>query len=49
MADPTVQQKLAEQGLTLEPSTPEHFRAFIAAESRKWAKVVKDAGVETAK
>jgi tripartite-type tricarboxylate transporter receptor subunit TctC len=49
MADPTVQQKLAEQGLTLEPSTPEHFRAFIAAESRKRAKVVKDAGVETAK
>ncbi len=49
MADPTVQQKLAEQGLTLEPDTPEHFRAFIEAESRKWAKVIKDAGVETAK
>jgi tripartite-type tricarboxylate transporter receptor subunit TctC len=49
MADPTVRQKLAEQGLTLEPDTPEHFRAFITAESRKWAKVIKDAGVETAK
>jgi hypothetical protein len=25
------------------------FRTFIAAESKKWAKVIKDAGVETAK
>jgi tripartite-type tricarboxylate transporter receptor subunit TctC len=49
MADPTVQQKLAEQGLTLAPDTPEHFRVFIEAESKKWAKVIKDAGVETAK
>jgi tripartite-type tricarboxylate transporter receptor subunit TctC len=49
MADPTVRQKLAEQGLTLEADTPEHFRAFIAAESKKWSKVIKDAGVETAK
>jgi len=49
MADPTVRQKLAEQGLTLAPDTPEHFRGFIEEESRKWAKVIKDAGVETAK
>jgi len=49
MADPTVRQKLSEQGLTLAPDTPEQFRAFIAAESRRWAKVIKDAGVETAK
>jgi tripartite-type tricarboxylate transporter receptor subunit TctC len=49
MSDPAVQQKLAEQGLTLAPDTPEHFRAFIEAESSKWAKVIRDAGVETAK
>jgi tripartite-type tricarboxylate transporter receptor subunit TctC len=49
MADPAVQQKLAEQGLTLAPDTPEHFRDFIDAESKRWAKVIKDAGVETAK
>jgi tripartite-type tricarboxylate transporter receptor subunit TctC len=49
MADPTVQQKLSDQGLTLAPDTPEHFRSFIAAESAKWTKVIKDAGVETAK
>jgi tripartite-type tricarboxylate transporter receptor subunit TctC len=49
MADPTVQQKLGEQGLTLAPDAPDHFRAFIETEGKKWAKVIKDAGVETAK
>ena len=41
--------KLAEQGLTLAGDTPEHFRDFIAADIRKWAKVIEDAGVVTAK
>jgi tripartite-type tricarboxylate transporter receptor subunit TctC len=49
MADPTVKEKLAAQGATLVGDTPEHFRAFIADEAAKWAKVIKDAGVETAK
>ena len=49
MADPSVKQKLADQGLTVAGDTPEHFRGFIDAETRKWAKVIKDAGVETAK
>ena len=49
MADPSVKEKLADQGLTLEPQTPDEFRALIAAESKKWAKVIKDAGVETSK
>jgi tripartite-type tricarboxylate transporter receptor subunit TctC len=49
MADPGVKQKLADQGLTLAGDTPEHFRGFIDAETRKWAKVIKDAGVETTK
>jgi tripartite-type tricarboxylate transporter receptor subunit TctC len=44
-----VQDKLADQGLTLVPQTPEQFRSFIAAESVKWAKVIKDSGVETTK
>ena len=29
--------------------TPEHFRDFIGDETQKWAKVIKDAGVESAK
>ncbi|MBR0874074.1 tripartite tricarboxylate transporter substrate binding protein [Bradyrhizobium tropiciagri] len=49
MADPTVKDKLAEQGLTLAGDTPEHFRGFIAADIKRWAKVIEDAGVVTAK
>lgn len=47
MSDPAVKQKLAAQGLTLAPDTPDEFRAFIASETQKWAKVIKDAGVPT--
>jgi tripartite-type tricarboxylate transporter receptor subunit TctC len=49
MADPTVKDKLATQGATLIGDTPEHFRDFIGTETRKWADVIKAAGVETAK
>ena len=49
MADPAVKEKLAAQGATLVGDEPEHFRTFIAEETRKWAKVIKEAGVETAK
>jgi tripartite-type tricarboxylate transporter receptor subunit TctC len=49
MADPSVKEKLAEQGLTLAGDTPEHFRVFIDSEARKWAKVIKDAGLQTTK
>jgi len=49
MADASVKEKLAAQGATLVGDSPEHFRAFIADETAKWAKVIKDAGVETAK
>jgi len=49
LADPGVKAKLAEQGLTTVGDTPEQFRAFIASEITKWAKVIKDAGVQTTK
>jgi len=49
MADPAVKDRLAEQGLTLAGDTPEHFRDFIAADIKRWAKVIKDAGVVTTK
>jgi tripartite-type tricarboxylate transporter receptor subunit TctC len=29
--------------------TPDQFHAFIAGETAKWAKVIKDAGVPTQK
>lgn len=47
MADPAVKAKLADQGLTVVGDAPEHFRAFIASETAKWAKVIKDAGLTT--
>jgi tripartite-type tricarboxylate transporter receptor subunit TctC len=49
MADPGVKHKLADQGLTVAGDTPEHFRGFIDAEIEKWAKVIKEAGVATAR
>jgi tripartite-type tricarboxylate transporter receptor subunit TctC len=47
--DPGVASKLSSQGAILVGDTPEHFGAFIASESKKWAKVIKDAGVQTEK
>jgi tripartite-type tricarboxylate transporter receptor subunit TctC len=49
MRDPAVKDKLASQGTELIGDTPEHFRGFIDAEIRKWAGVIKDAGVATEK
>jgi len=49
MADPGVKEKLADQGLIVAGDTPEQFRWFIEAETRKWADVIKNAGVETTK
>jgi tripartite-type tricarboxylate transporter receptor subunit TctC len=49
MADPSVKEKMADQGLTLAGDTPEHFRGFIDSETKKWATVIKQAGVETSK
>ena len=49
MADQAVKEKLADQGLMVAGDTPEHFRGFIDAETRKWAKVIKDAGLATEK
>jgi tripartite-type tricarboxylate transporter receptor subunit TctC len=49
LADASVREKLAEQGLTTVGNSPEQFRDYIASETAKWAKVIKDAGVQTAK
>jgi tripartite-type tricarboxylate transporter receptor subunit TctC len=49
MNDPQVKQKLADQGLTVAGDTPGHFRDYIAAETQKWAHVIKAAGLATGK
>jgi tripartite-type tricarboxylate transporter receptor subunit TctC len=42
---PDLRQRLYVQGVEATPNTPESFSAFIKAETTKWAKVVKDAGI----
>ena len=49
MRDSAVNEKLASQGASLVGGTPDQFRGFIGDETRKWAKVIKDAGVDTEK
>jgi len=49
MDDPQVKQKLADQGLTVAGDRPKHFRDYIAAETQKWARVIKAAGLDTSK
>lgn len=36
---------MAKQGVTVNPGTPEQFASFYNAETRKWAKVVKQANI----
>ena len=49
MKDPNVVSKLSSQGANLIGDTPEQFSAYIASETKKWAKVIKDAGVPVQK
>jgi tripartite-type tricarboxylate transporter receptor subunit TctC len=43
--DPKVIEKLSSQGAILIGDSPDRFRIYIENETRKWAKVVIDAGV----
>ena len=45
MNDPSVKQKLADQGLTVAGDSPAQFRDFIDSETKKWARGIKDGGV----
>ena len=42
---PEMKARLAESTIEASPTTQEEFAAFIGAETEKWAKVVKDAGI----
>jgi tripartite-type tricarboxylate transporter receptor subunit TctC len=41
-----VEENFAKQGATATPSTPEELRVQIAEEVKRWAAVVKDAGIK---
>jgi len=43
---PDVKARIAEQGADIVGDTPAEFTAFIAAESAKYAKIIKQAGVK---
>jgi len=45
LADPGVREKLGELGVVFTPGTPEQFGSFLAAETDKWAKVIKAAKI----
>jgi tripartite-type tricarboxylate transporter receptor subunit TctC len=46
LALPDVKERLATLGADGVGSSPEEFTAFVRAEVRKWAKVVKEAGIK---
>ena len=43
---PDFRQRLDQQGVNASPTSPAEFAAFIKTETTKWAKVVKDAGIQ---
>ena len=45
IATPDMRQRLASAALEPAPSTPEQFRKKIAAELKRWASVMKEAGI----
>lgn len=46
LKSPDVRQRLNSQGFEPSPSTPEELEAFLAAEVKKYAKVIADAGIK---
>jgi tripartite-type tricarboxylate transporter receptor subunit TctC len=45
LSDPAIQKKIIGLGLQPVPGTSDEFGSFIAAEVRKWASVIKTAGI----
>lgn len=45
LALPDVRDKLAEQGIYAETSTPQEFTRLIASDQKRWAAVIKAAGI----
>ncbi len=46
LAMPEISRRLVQDGLDPVGSTPEAFRAFLAADKAKWGRVIKQAGVK---
>lgn len=46
LSDDTVRKSLNDLSFSVEPMNPDEFRAYIRSETQRWAKMVKDAGIE---
>jgi tripartite-type tricarboxylate transporter receptor subunit TctC len=46
LSSPSLRKRLEDQAIEVTPSTPEEFLAHVRAETAKWTKVVKEAGLE---
>jgi len=46
LQQPDVREKLVEMGADVVASSPQDFATFLAAESAKWAKVIKEADIK---
>jgi tripartite-type tricarboxylate transporter receptor subunit TctC len=46
LADPALTKRLAELGATPLKETPAEFAKFVAANTAKWSKVMKDANIK---
>ena len=47
LADRKFKARLSELGVVVNPMTPAEFASYIAAETVKWAKVVKFADIKS--
>ncbi|HXF65293.1 MAG TPA: tripartite tricarboxylate transporter substrate binding protein [Burkholderiales bacterium] len=45
LASPELKKRLEDQAIEVTPSTPEQFLAHVKAETAKWTKVVREAGL----
>src|SRR6266850_1940508 len=45
MRTPDVQQRLLTEGARFTPMTPSQFSAFVAAETAKWGKLIREIGI----
>ena len=46
LADPTIKARIADMGGMLLAGSPADFGKLIAAETEKWGKVIRDAGIK---
>jgi tripartite-type tricarboxylate transporter receptor subunit TctC len=47
LANPDVREKLTSQGFEVVGSSPQAFAAFVAAESDKWGRIVREQKIQT--